>query len=231
MPISSFSYDAIIDGSDLSGLPLGSALGSSVKLIIHRDVSLAWDVVDGSTSKFLGREGNVCWEVETTEHTVIWKAQVTETVTKTTRPLPLINEIGDTIDTIGKTITSIGTAAAFWVGVSALTPAAPTAPITGTAAGVITAGGGLIIGAGKLLKWLTDPRSTSWTTTYQETGEDTFISATFLRIECQSGQEYRRIKVPQNPPTYDFLLSELVSKIGTEVANSGNLHPPQEQNR
>jgi hypothetical protein len=227
VPVTQFPYDATLTGSDLSALLLGTNLGTAVELKIHRDVVLAWDVVAGPATSRQGREGDACWEVASTEHTVVWSAEITETVTKTSRPAPVVNEVGGAIGDVGKVIAGIGGALLTWSGIAALSPAFPAAPIGAAGGGIITGVGGVVTGVGEGLEWLTDPKVESWTTTYQESGRKSFTVDVYTRIECDPSRDYPPIQVPDPLPTYELLLSQCVAAIGAGLASSGLLHPPR----
>ncbi len=161
MPITSFPYDATLSGSDLSALLLGADLGTAVEITLGRHVALSWDAITGPVTSRQGREGDACWEVVTAEYTVVWSAVLTETVTKTSKPLPILNRAGGAVSGAGQVIAGIGGALLTWAGFAAVTPAAPAAPIGAVGGGIITGVGAAVAGVGEVLKWLTDRESRS----------------------------------------------------------------------
>ncbi|MGB1308774.1 MAG: hypothetical protein ACPG6B_07675 [Oceanihabitans sp.] len=229
MPINQFPYDGTISGSDLSALFLGSNLGNAISITIHRDVTLSWDIIPGKTTISTGKNADKCWEIATTNYSVIWKANVVESVTKVTKPVPVINKAGKGISDLGKVVVGIGTTLLTWAGISAASPLAPTAPVTATGSGIVIGVGGIITGAGELVAWLTDGSKTSWTTSYTESGTKTFNHAVYKEIECKPDTDYPDIDIPNPIPTLNLLTSESVSDIGNDLASSGNIHPPKKK--
>ena len=123
-------------------------------------------------------------------------------------------------------VAGVGTTFLTWAGYSALTPAAPSAPFTAAGSGVIIGVGGVITGAGEVVKWLTDGSKDSWTEKYEESGKKSFTHATYTQIDCDPNQDYPTVEIPNPKPTLELTKSECVSDIGNDIASSGNLHPP-----
>lgn len=227
MPINQFSYVGKISGSDLSALFLGTDLGNVVEISISRSVTLSWDVGILNVTNSFGRDGQVCYQVTVTEYSLMWSAVINETVTKVTKPAPIVNKIGEIVTDVGKVITGIGGSLLTWAGIVALSPGLPAAPI-GAAGGTIMTGiGGIAIGVGEALQWMTEEKVDSWTTTYKEYGDEPFTHTNYTKIECPPECDYNVIDVPNPVPTYEFLKSECISKVGNDLANSGLLHPPE----
>ncbi|MEO1078230.1 MAG: hypothetical protein AAFY29_01655 [Pseudomonadota bacterium] len=227
MPVNNFPYSGKLSGSDLTTLLVGENLGNKVNLDITRNVALAWDLLTGASSSSTGRSGDSCWQLTATQYRIVWSAKVTERVTKTTRPVPIVHTVGEIISGAGKGIAGLGGALLTWAGITALTPAAPAAPGGAAAGGVVAGVGVAVTSVGELLKWLTDGTVKGWTTTYSETGAEDFTHTVYARIECEANTDYPTIDVPSPQPSLELTKSETVNRVGKSVSDSGNLHPPE----
>ncbi|MEL7046974.1 MAG: hypothetical protein AAGL66_18460 [Pseudomonadota bacterium] len=227
MPVNNFPYSGKLSGSDLTTLLVGENLGNKVNLDITRNVALAWDLVAGATSSSTGRSGDACWQLTTTQYRIVWSAKVTERVTKTTRPVPIVHTVGEIISGAGTGIAALGGALLTWAGITALTPAAPVAPGGAAAGGVVAGVGVAVTSVGELLKWLTDGTVAGWTTTYNEAGAEDFTHTVYARIECEANTDYPAIDVPSPQPSLELTKSETVNRVGKSVSDSGSLHPPE----
>ncbi len=218
MPLQTFTHDSTFSGTSLDAMIVGESLGTGVTIVLHREVSLAWDVTVGSSSEYFGVAGDSCYKVTATEYILIWSAQISETVEKTSKPTPGINNAADTVGDIGKGITGLGGAALIWSWLGG--------PITVAAAGGVTVVGGVITAIGDGVEWLTEEKVETWTTNYQESGKETFTNTTYEQIECVGDMDYVDIELPDPPSTLELETSKAVTSVGTDLGQSGNLHPP-----
>ncbi|MEM1187982.1 MAG: hypothetical protein AAGI72_05635 [Pseudomonadota bacterium] len=227
MPVNHFPYSGKLSGSDLTTLLVGENLGNKVNLDISRNVALAWDLATGPSTSSTGRSGDTCWQLTTTQYRIVWTARVTERVTKTTRPVPIVHTVEEFVSGAGKGIAALGGALLTWAGVTALTPAAPVAPGGAAAGGVVAGVGVAVTSVGELLKWLTDGTVKGWTTTYTEKGAEDFTHTVYARIDCAPNTDYPAVDVPSPQPSLELTKSETVARVGKSLSDTGTLHPPE----
>lgn len=217
MPIETFTHDGTLKGSDLSALVLGSALATQVSVKLHREVALSWDLVPASTDSMIGRDGDKCYDVTTQTFTLIWRATVSETVTKTAQTTAITHKVAEVIGDVGKLVTAGGSAIllyTWWTG--------------GGAAGgaVTTAVGAVVTAAAENVESATAPKVETWTVSYVESGSEAVSVSAYTEIPCEEGADHPTITVPDPAPTLELEKSSAVARVGARVARSGTLHPP-----